>query len=180
VAQDHTKHEFIPGSVGSVRIFGVPVRLHFTFILLLVFLLFVGVGEKQSGASTAIYILALFASVLLHEVGHTLVARHYGIHTIEIVMFPIGGVSRPERQPKPGEELWISLAGPTVNLLIALILLGWMALQHGWATSYSGCSICCRLIPWMADGFSDQSWPCAGRSKRPPVSPPVPARCWPS
>jgi Zn-dependent protease len=123
--------EFIPGSIGTVRFFGVPVRLHFTFILMLVFLLFVGVGEKQSGASTAVYILALFASVLLHEVGHALVARLYGIRTIEIVMFPIGGISRPERQPKAGEELWIALAGPTVNLLIALALLGWMAASHG-------------------------------------------------
>ena len=48
------------GSVGVFNLFGVPIRLHFTFILLLVFLLFVGIGERQSGASTAIYILALF------------------------------------------------------------------------------------------------------------------------
>ena len=132
VAQgEKSKSEFIPGSVGGVRIFGVPVRFHFTFVLLLVFLLFVGVGEKQSGASTALYILALFASVLAHEVGHTLVARHYGIRTIEIVMFPIGGVSRPERQPKASEELWIALAGPTVNLLIGAALLGWTVSQQG-------------------------------------------------
>lgn len=129
--QDQRKPEFIPGSVGAVRIFGVPVRLHFTFILLLIFLLFVGIGGKQTGGSIALYILALFASVLLHEVGHALVARHYGIRTIEIVMFPIGGVSRPERQPKPREELWIALAGPTVNLLIAAVLIGWVAAQHG-------------------------------------------------
>jgi Zn-dependent protease len=128
---DKPKPEFIPGSVGGLRIFGVPVRLHFTFILLLVFLLVAGVGAKQSGVSTALYILALFASVLLHEVGHALVARHYGIRTIEIVMFPIGGISRPERQPKPREELWISLAGPLVNLLLAAVLLGWMAAQQG-------------------------------------------------
>jgi Zn-dependent protease/CBS domain-containing protein len=121
----------ISGSVGTVRIFGVPVRLHFTFVLLLVFLLFIGIGEKQSGASTAVYILALFASVLLHELGHTLVARRYGIGTIEIVMFPIGGVSRPERAPKPSEELWISLAGPLVNFLIAGALLAWMTAQQG-------------------------------------------------
>ena len=121
----------IPGSVGTVRIFGVPIRLHFTFILLLVFLLFIGIGEKQSGASTAVYILALFASVLLHELGHALVARRYGIATTEIVMFPIGGVSRPERPMKPREELWVSLAGPTVNFLIAGGLLAWMAAQQG-------------------------------------------------
>ena len=120
-----------PGSVGSVRILGVPVRLHFTFVLLLVFLVFIGVGQRQSGASTAIYVLALFASVLAHELGHALVARHYGIGTIEIVMFPIGGVSRPERAPKAKEELWIALAGPTVNLLIGVALLAWIAAQQG-------------------------------------------------
>ena len=121
----------IPGSVGTVRIFGIPVRLHFTFVLLLVFLLFIGIGEKQSGASTAVYILALFASVLLHELGHALVARRYDIATTEIVMFPIGGVSRPERAPKPREELWISLSGPLVNFVIAGGLMAWMAAQKG-------------------------------------------------
>lgn len=123
----------LPGSVAAIRIFGVPVRFHFTFVLMLIFLLFIGIGDKQSGASTAIYVVALFACVLLHELGHTLVARHYGIKTTEIVMFPIGGVSRPERQPKPSEELPISLAGPLVNFLIAAALFGWMAAQHGWA-----------------------------------------------
>jgi len=122
----------IPGSVGTISILGVPIRFHFTFVLLLIFLLFIGIGDRQSGASTALYILALFASVLLHELGHTLVAKRYGIRTTEIVMFPIGGVSRPERQPKPGEELWISLAGPAVNLLIAVALMAWMTTQKGW------------------------------------------------
>jgi Zn-dependent protease/CBS domain-containing protein len=121
------KRQMIPGTVGMIRLFGVPVRLHFTFLLLLVFLVFIGIGEKQSGPATAIYVLALFASVLLHEIGHTLVARHYGIKTLEIVMFPIGGVSRPERLPKGREELWISLAGPLVNALIAGALIAWMA-----------------------------------------------------
>jgi len=128
---DKSRQKFIAGSVSIATIFGIPVRLHFTFILLLVFLVFIGVGGQQSGATTALYIVALFASVLLHEVGHSLVARHYGIHTLEIVMFPIGGVSRPERQPKASEEVWIALAGPTVNLLIALGLLAWVAARQG-------------------------------------------------
>jgi Zn-dependent protease len=114
-----------------VKIFGVPVRLHFTFVLLLVFLVFIGVGERQSGASTVLYVLALFASVLLHELAHTLVARHYGIGTIEIVMFPIGGVSRPERPPKASEELWIALAGPLANLVIGVGVWVWVASQRG-------------------------------------------------
>jgi Zn-dependent protease/CBS domain-containing protein len=113
------------GTYGLFRIFGVPVRLHFTFVLLLVFLLFIGVGGRQSGASTAVYILALFGSVLLHELGHALVAARFGIRTTEIVMYPIGGLSRPERPPKAREELWIALAGPAVNLLIAGAIFFW-------------------------------------------------------
>ena len=122
----------VTGATRGISVFGVPVRFHFTFVLMLVFLLFIGVGDKQSGPSTALYIVALFASVLLHEVGHALVARRYGIRTVEIVMYPIGGVSRFERQPKPGEELWVSLAGPLVNFLIAAAVLGVVASQQGW------------------------------------------------
>ncbi len=128
---DKSRQALIPGSVGAITLFGVPVRFHFTFVLLLVFLLFIGVGGNQSAATTALYIVGLFASVLLHELGHTLVAKRYGIRTLEIVMFPIGGVSRPERQPKAREELWIALAGPTVNLVIAIALLGWVATRQG-------------------------------------------------
>jgi Zn-dependent protease/CBS domain-containing protein len=128
--EDKTKPAGVPGSFGILRVFGVPVRLHFTFVLLLIFLVFIGFGGQQSGAMTALYILALFGSVLLHEIGHALVARHYGIRTIEIVMFPIGGVSRPERMPKAREEFWIAISGPLVNALIAAALLGWLVTQH--------------------------------------------------
>jgi Zn-dependent protease len=118
------------GTLGVIHVFGVPVRFHFTFILLLIFLLFIGVGDRQSGLMTALYVLALFASVLLHELGHTLVAHQYGIRTTEIVMYPIGGVSRPERIPKGREEFWIAISGPLVNGLIAAGLFGWLATQH--------------------------------------------------
>jgi Zn-dependent protease/CBS domain-containing protein len=123
-----------PGSLGTLKVFGVPVRLHFTFVLLLIFLLFIGVGDQQSGASTALYVLGLFASVLLHELGHAIMARHYGIATIEIVMFPIGGVSRPERAPKAREELWIALAGPLVNLAIGAGLWFGVAARQGFVS----------------------------------------------
>lgn len=129
--EERSKARPAAGSVGSLVVFGVPVRFHFTFILLLVFLLFIGIGGRQSGAMTAIYIVALFASVLMHELGHTVVARHYGIRTLEIVMFPIGGLSRPERAPSAREELPIALAGPLVNLLIAAGLAVWVASQQG-------------------------------------------------
>lgn len=129
---DHRKP--IPGSVTTITVLGVPIRLHFTFILLLVALLFYGIGQRQSRLMTVLYVLALFASVLLHELGHTLVGRRYGIRTTEIVMFPIGGVSRPERAPKAREELWIALAGPLVNLVIAAGLLAWVGTQQGFVS----------------------------------------------
>jgi Zn-dependent protease/CBS domain-containing protein len=117
----------IAGTIGMLRLFGIPIRLHFTFLLLLIFLIFIGIGGNQTGLTTALYILALFASVLTHEVGHALVARWFGLRTREIVMFPIGGVSRLEGQPKARQELWIALVGPCINLVAAVVLL---ATQH--------------------------------------------------
>lgn len=122
----------IGGTIFEVRAFGIPIRLHFTFVLLLVFLLFIGIGGKQSGAFTALYILALFGSVLLHELGHALMARRFGIRTVEIVMFPIGGLARLDRQPRARQELWIALAGPAVNLVIAGVLVAWLVSSGGW------------------------------------------------
>jgi Zn-dependent protease/CBS domain-containing protein len=116
----------IAGTVGTIRLFGVPVRFHFTFVLLLIFLTVTGLGDKQSGTSYVVYVLALFLSVLLHELGHAMIARLYGYRTFEIVMFPIGGVARMEKTPKPKEELWIALAGPAVNIVIAAVMLGFL------------------------------------------------------
>ena len=84
-----------PGVQGTIRafpLFGVPVRFHFTFVLLVIFLVVTGLAGKQSPLSSTGFIAGLFVSVLLHEMGHAWVAKKYGIRTIEIVMFPIGGV----------------------------------------------------------------------------------------
>lgn len=98
------------------------MRLHFTFVLLVVFLVAAGFQGGQSAINNAAYVLALFTCVLLHELGHVAVSKRYGINTAEIVLYPIGGVARLEKSPKPKEELWIALAGPAVNLLIAAAL----------------------------------------------------------
>jgi Zn-dependent protease len=108
-----------PGSVGSIRLLGVPIRLHFTFVLLLIFLIVIGLGSNQSPASYSLFVLALILSVLLHEFGHAAVSAHYGIRTLEVVMYPIGGAARLERPAKPWEEFWIAATGPAVNLAIA-------------------------------------------------------------
>jgi Zn-dependent protease len=110
------------GSVGSVRLLGVPIRLHFTFVLLLIGLVVIGLSSNQSPGNYTLFVLAVIASVLLHEFGHAFVSSRYRIRTIEIVMYPIGGVARLERPPKPWEEFWIALTGPAVNLAIAAFI----------------------------------------------------------
>jgi Zn-dependent protease len=118
------------GTMGSIRLLGVPVRFHFTFVLLIVFLTVMGAGGNQSNLMYVLYIVGLFASVILHELGHAFVGRQYGVKTLEIVMFPIGGLARLEKNPKPSQELWIALAGPFVNILIAGALLGYLYFRH--------------------------------------------------
>jgi Zn-dependent protease len=130
LATPHTEHAGIAGTMGSIRLLGVPVRFHFTFVLLLVFLIVMGLGQKQSGMMYILYIIGLFASVLLHELGHAVVGRQYGVRTIEIVLFPIGGVARLEKNPSPRQELWIALAGPFVNIVIAGALLAYVFYRH--------------------------------------------------
>lgn len=110
----------------GIQVFGVPLRLHFTFVLLMIFIITLGVRGGESAIFNVIYVIALFSSVLLHELGHVGVARRYGIRTLEIVMYPIGGVAKLERSPKPREELWIALAGPLVNVLIAAALFAYL------------------------------------------------------
>lgn len=109
---------------------GVPIRLHFTFLLLLIFLVVIDLGAKESGASYAIFLAGLLFSVLLHEMAHAWVASRFGVKTLEIVMFPIGGLARMERSLKPAEEFWIALSGPLVNVVISLSIFGYMRAMH--------------------------------------------------
>jgi Zn-dependent protease len=117
------------GTVRAFRIGGVPVRLHFTFVLLVAFLVVTDLGHV-SGGSFALYLLGLFGSVLLHELAHAGMASWLKVRTLEIVMFPIGGLSRMERRLRPGEELWVTLAGPLMNLALAGAIFGYLVASH--------------------------------------------------
>lgn len=116
------------------RVAGIDVRVHVTFLLLPAYFGFV--GWQEAGLTGALnelsFIGALFLCVLLHEFGHALAGRHYGIRTPDITLLPIGGVARMESIPeKPSMELVIAVAGPAVNVAIALALALILALTGG-------------------------------------------------
>ncbi len=117
------------------KLLGIDVYLHFTFLLLLAFLGVYywrathDVGAALSGVA---FVVALFGCVVLHELGHALMARRYGILTRDITLLPIGGIARLARMPeKPMQELWVALAGPAVNVVIAILLLVGLAVTGG-------------------------------------------------
>ncbi len=109
------------------RIAGIPVFVHWTFLILLAWLVY---GHWSNGDSLAATmrgvgtVLAIFGCVVLHELGHALAARRYGVPTADITLLPIGGVARLQRIPEhPVEELVVAVAGPLVNVAIVVVLL---------------------------------------------------------
>src|SRR5574339_365881 len=115
---------------------GIGVYVHATFVLLLGFFgwsFWVEDRSMLAVASGITFILAVFTCVVLHEFGHALTAQRYGIRTRDITLLPIGGVARLERMPdEPLQELRVALAGPAVNVVIAVLLFGWLQATGGW------------------------------------------------
>ena len=95
---------------------GIPVRLHLTFLL------FLGWIAYAAGGRGLALVTALFVCVTLHEFGHALTARRYGVETRSITLYPIGGLAMLNGRLDPRHELWVALAGPAVNLVIVAVI----------------------------------------------------------
>jgi Zn-dependent protease/CBS domain-containing protein len=138
--------------IGAVR--GTVIQVHITFLLFLAWIGFAAYVRGGEGAALQgiVYIVLLFLCVLLHEFGHVFAARRYGIQTPDITLLPIGGVARLERIPeKPAQELVVALAGPVVNVAIAVALflvLGGLASDAGTEVANPGVSLLERLL-WV-------------------------------
>jgi len=108
------------------RLAGIQLYMHWTFLLLIAFIgyLYFSRGATLGAALLGIaFVLALFGCVVLHELGHALMARRFGVPTRDITLLPIGGVARMQRIPEhPTQELLVAIAGPAVNVVIAAIL----------------------------------------------------------
>ncbi len=108
------------------KIFGIPIKVHYTFLLLFVFIWYVesSILSPAAALQTVVFWALIFVCVLLHELGHSLVAKSYGLTVASIVLLPIGGVSQITEIPRDAvKEVGITIAGPIVNFLIAAILL---------------------------------------------------------
>lgn len=104
------------------RLFGIPLFVHWTFWLLPLYVVLTPSGDMPIGLRLAL-LFAMFGCVVLHELGHALAARIYGIRTRDITLYPIGGIASLQRiSEKPIEELVIAAAGPAVNVVIAAAL----------------------------------------------------------
>jgi Zn-dependent protease/predicted transcriptional regulator len=107
------------------QVAGTDIKVHVTFVLLLIWLAIdaYSTGGAAAALDGTLFILALFACVTLHEFGHILMARRFGVRTPDVILLPIGGVARLERIPEePKQELLIAIAGPVVTLAIAVVL----------------------------------------------------------
>jgi|SRR6516164_617862 Zn-dependent protease len=125
-ARRESSSEHMRSSLKIASILGIEVRIHITFLLFLawIWLSYYQIAGASGATQGVLFILALFACVLLHEFGHAFAARAFGIQTPDITLLPIGGVARLSRIPDaPWQELVVAVAGPLVNVVIAAAMI---------------------------------------------------------
>ncbi|MEZ7500114.1 site-2 protease family protein [Flavobacterium sp. Arc3] len=114
------KGKFKIGKVAGINLF-----VHWTFSLLIAFIIFINYRTGYNAVQilwSVVFVLCVFITVIMHELGHALAAKNYGIQTKDITLLPIGGLARLDRMPeKPLEELVVAFAGPMVNIFLAII-----------------------------------------------------------
>jgi len=130
---------------------GIGVYIHWSFWLLPAWILLSARGGFAGALTSLIFVFAVFGCVVLHELGHALMARQFKIGTRDITLYPIGGVASLERIPRrPAHELAIALAGPAVNVLIAVALLVALAVglvgTQGFLFDFAGGSLLVNLL----------------------------------
>lgn len=105
---------------------GIGIYVHWTLLVMFagLFLFYLYNGASVAAALAGIVLVGtLFGCVIIHELGHALAAKHFGIRTLDITMYPIGGVARLQGIPRePRQEFLIAIAGPAMNLAIAGVL----------------------------------------------------------
>jgi Zn-dependent protease len=125
----------MPGSFQIAVVAGIPIRVHVLFVLLVAALAFL----PDAGVQHAAIVVLLVGCVVLHELGHALVARRHGVRVVDITLWPLGGMARLASVPESGRvEAAIAVAGPLVNVFLALaalpvVIAGWfLEAPSGW------------------------------------------------
>ncbi len=129
------------GSLQIATAFGIPIRLHWSFLPFL--FLF---AASVSPALAVPLVIGLFGCVVLHELGHSLVARHFGLEVVDITLWPLGGMARMTVIPEvPKVEFWVAIAGPLVNVGLAAL---------GFAVAFLGQAASSGFVAELAGGFA--------------------------
>lgn len=142
------------GSLRLVRLWGIDIQVHWTFLLILVYGAFAYSAGTANPVAGALYgvmvILLLFLCVVLHELGHALTAKYFHVNVPYITLLPIGGVAQLERMPRrPWHEFLIAIAGPAVNFVLAILLLPFAVIILGMSVRSGELLSVWELFGWV-------------------------------
>jgi Zn-dependent protease len=149
----------VRGQIKLGRVFGIEIGLHYSWLIIAVLILFSLGGQfamvnRDWGAgviwgAAVITTILFFLSILLHELGHSVVAKSRGIPVPSIVLFALGGVSQMQREPeKASTEFWMALTGPLVSVVIGIVCV-LVARGMGWTSAAQPATPVASVIGWL-------------------------------